>query len=424
MKNFKGIVFGALRRIGAYIGTDMVYVATSGFWLNLNVLIITLLSLALSIAFANLLPQNVYGTYQYFLSLSTVLGAFTLTGMNYAVTTSVATGHEGVLRDSVRTQLAWSVIPFAGGLAFAFYYFLHGNVVLGIGLLVVTICTPFINTFNTYSAYLTGKKKFREGFIYATAINIVYYLSIFLGVLYVRQALPLLIINLGINALALLGAYMHAIKRFPPNEVRDPAALSFGKHLSAMNAFTTIVRQADALLVFHFLGPVVLAVYTFASTVPERFGGLFKFLFFASLPKFAEQTQSAISKTLVRKFIQVTLAGVVVAGLYAAFAPIIFDVLFPRYLSAIPYTQVYALVIIGSSSNIALSALTAKKLRSRLYVFNIMSPLFQLSALVSLLLLYGLWGIITARVLSSIFDSVLAGSLALFTKKEQLTSER
>jgi len=408
-----------LRYTERYTKTDMVYLARSGFWINLNVLIVTLCTFFLSIALANLLPASVYGTYQYLLSLATIIGALTLTGMNYAVTTAVARGNEGVFAESVSLQIKWSVVPVLISFAVAGYYLYYGNVVLGVGLLAIGILVPIINTANTYTAFLNGKKDFERAFVYSSVLNIAYYGSILFGVLYLKDALLLLLINLGINALLAFFLYVRTHIHYLPNTTKDPETLVYGKHLSFMNAITIGTRQIDTLLIFHFFGPVQLAIYTFASTVPEKVAGLFKFLFFAALPKFSVQSTASIKSGLLSKLYKVTAASILVALAYIFSAPYIFQFLFPQYMEAVLYTQVYALVIITSAGNLSLSALIAKRLSKELYIYNILSSFVLVILLSVLIWLYGLWGIVFARIISSVFDTVLGIRLILTTDSSE-----
>ncbi|MEK9209084.1 MAG: oligosaccharide flippase family protein, partial [Patescibacteria group bacterium] len=73
-------------RIQGYTGTDNVYIAKQGFWASVPYIISTILSAALVVAFANLLPKEIYGTYRYILSIAGLLSFLTLTGMNTAIT--------------------------------------------------------------------------------------------------------------------------------------------------------------------------------------------------------------------------------------------------------------------------------------------------------------------------------------------------
>lgn len=415
-------VYALLRWSERYIQTDMVYLTSSGFWLNLNVFIISVLAFLLSIAFANLLPAEVYGTYQYFLSFSTIVGALTLTGMNYAVTTAVAAGRKGVIRDAISVQLRWAVIPFLASIGIGAYYAAAGNYAFALGLSVIGVLIPAITIFGTYSAYLNGLKRFKQGFIYASIVNLAYYGAIFSGVLILDNAIALLIINLGVNALALGFVFFRTLRKFPPTDSIDPDAIKYGKHLSAMNVFSVGVRQLDSILVFQFLGPATLAMYTFATAVPERVSGLFKFLFYASLPKFATQSRSAVQRGLGAKFFKTTLFASLIAGLYCLAAPTIFSLLFTQYVTAVPYTQLYALVIVAGATNLSLSALIAQRMKRRLYIVNIASPAVQLTLQVALLVLYGLWGLLIARMLSAAFEAMLSLLLASLPERNRLST--
>jgi O-antigen/teichoic acid export membrane protein len=408
MTSPKGRLYALLRWSERYTKTDMVYLTSSGFWLNAQVIITTLLSFALSVAFANLLSPEVYGLYQYLLACSTILIACTLSGMNYAVTSAVARGAEGVLRQSMRLQFIWSIFPFVLSLLGTAYYFYQGNTTLAAGLLLIGALTPLTITFNTYAAYLNGKKLFKESFFYALVLNLTYYPAIFLAVIYSDDPLLLLLVNLGVNAAVTAFLYWRTLRKFPPNAVTDAEALQYGKHLSFVNAAAIAVRQADSILVFHFFGAAMLALYTFAVLIPEKVGGLFKFLLPASLPKFATQTRAEIAAVLPRKLVQVVAAAAGVALLYYLVSPLLFRLVFPAYTSAISYTQIYALAIItGAMGYLAQSALISQQHKRNLYIFNIGTAAIQLVLQAGFLLLYGLWGVIAGKLLAGVLSIAL-----------------
>ncbi|HTR18363.1 MAG TPA: oligosaccharide flippase family protein [Candidatus Paceibacterota bacterium] len=407
-----------LRWSERYTKTDMVYLAGAGFWSNLNFVIVSVFALLLSIAFANLLPKDVFGLYQYLLSLSALLTAITLAGMNNAVSQSVARGFEGDLRASVRIQLLWSIVPLAIGLVAALYYFLHGNGTLGAGLVVIALLSPLTNVYNTYNAFLQGKREFKRIFTYGTAVNLIYYASIFIGVFFFKDALVLVFINLASNALGTLFVYFRTLKSYKPNDKTDPQTIPFGAHLSAMNAFGTIVTQLDSILVFHFLGAVQLAVYSFASMIPERVGGIFKFVSVAALPKFSNQTREEVKRHIISKTLRAALAGAAMTLAYVILAPFFFHLLFPKYLDALPYTELYSLIIITIASNLAFTALVSLRMQRELYVFNIISPIVLLALQVPLIIYFGIPGILAARVISNLINILLALLFLFFPLSE------
>ena len=62
MQKLKQAGYDFLRWSEKYTKTDMVYTAQSGFWLNLNYIIGSFLSLGLTVLFAHLLPKETFGS--------------------------------------------------------------------------------------------------------------------------------------------------------------------------------------------------------------------------------------------------------------------------------------------------------------------------------------------------------------------------
>lgn len=397
-----------LRWSEKYTKTDMVYLAGAGFWSSLNLFIITGLGLLLSIAYANLLSPEVFGTYQFLISLSSLLVAICLTGMNNAVSQSVARGYEGDLRTSVRIQLLWAAVPTVTGLAGALYYQMHGNSALAIGLCVVATLSPIGNVFNTYTAFLQGKRAFKQIFLYVTATNLFYYALIFSTVYFFRDAIALLFVNLAANTLATIHFYFRTLAKYRPSDRTDPQTIPYGIDLSIMNTAGTIVAQLDSVLVFHFLGPAQLAVYSFASLIPERVSSLFKFVSNAALPKFSTQTIDEIRSAIVSKTIRAAIAGSAVMILYLIFAPVLFHTLFPKYAEAIFYSQVYSLVIITVAANIPAAAIVGLRMNRELYLFNLSTPFVLMALQLVLLIKFGILGILLARIISNVINILFA----------------
>ncbi len=391
--SLRGSAIRFLRWTEKYTKTDMVYLFQTGFWMNLNNIMVTVLSLLLSIAFANLLSPATYGAYQYLISLSALAGSLMLGGMASAVTQAVARSYEGVLVTSVRAQLRWAVIPALLSLLGAIYYFINGNNEVGFGLVCIALLTPLVNSFSTYGAFLNGKKEFRQGFYFSTIVTLTYYASIFLAIIFLKSAPFLIFVNLASNTLATIYVYHRTLKLYKPNKSVDPTTLSYGKHLSIINTFGTILTQLDSILVFHFLGPVQLAVYSFASMIPERAAGFFNFVGAAAMPKFANQSLESIRENIFSKVLRTAIAGSIITLLYILAAPFLFRLLFPQYLSAIIYTQIYApVILLMAVVNVTNTTLYAKRLTREIYVVGFIQPVLLIGLQLPLLLLYGILG--------------------------------
>jgi O-antigen/teichoic acid export membrane protein len=105
INNLKEKAVRALRWSQKYTKTDMVYLAKGGGWLSIGQVVEKLSALGLAIAFANLIPQETYGTYKYIISLGGIIAIFTLSGLRTAVTQAVARGYEGSLEFGFKEML-------------------------------------------------------------------------------------------------------------------------------------------------------------------------------------------------------------------------------------------------------------------------------------------------------------------------------
>lgn len=392
-----------LRLSERYTRTDMVYLATTGFWSNAGILFVSGASFLLYIVFGNFLPKEVYGNYQYLLSVGAIVGAFTLTGMNSAVTRAVALGKEGAMQTAMLLQLKWAALPLLGAWAMGAYYVFRGDLTLGWGLILIGIFVPLNNALNTYAAFLQAKLDFKRGFLYSLFWNVPYYLVVAVVAVFFPIALILLAANLISQAVGLFIAYRSTIRTYKPNSVPDPEISRYGGHLSVMGLIGSIAAQIDTVLAFHLLGPAQLAIYSFATAVPDRVGALFKFIPAAAFPKFVGKSPGEIRQGLGRRLFIGTLLSALLAFGYVAIAYPFFSLFFPVYLESVPYSQWYALTLVSLMSGVLANALVAAGNVRSLYIFNTVNPLVQIVLQAGGILLFGLMGLVFGRILASVF---------------------
>lgn len=404
-----------LRSTERYTKTDMVYLASSGFWINLGSISISIFSFILYLAFANFLPKEVYGTYQYLLSVGAIIGSFTLTGMNNALTRAVSLGKEGAVSASIKVQLTWNVLPLLGAWTLGGYYLMQGDQTLGFGLFLIGVFVPINATYNSYLAYINGRKDFRGGFFFSLFNSFLYYPALIVTAYFSKIALALLAANLASQAIGAFISYRASISIYRPNVVTDDGSLQYGKHLSAMGFLSSVAAQLDSILVYHFLGAAPLALYSFATAIPDRIASLTKFVSAAAFPKFAKRSDRELVSILGHRILWAIAGGSLISGVYVLFAQLIFDIFFPTYLSAAPYSMLYSLMIVLSIGNIFTAALTARGKVVPLYVLNTTMPLIQLSFLTYGAIFFGLWGLIVGRLIAALLQLILSGGILYFS---------
>lgn len=417
MDTLKQRVVVVLKKFEPYVKTDMVYLFGGSFWITVGQAVGSISAFVLAILFARFLSPTEYGLYKYVLSLVGIVSILSITGMGTAVTQAVASGKEGALREGIRQSLRWSLGMALILLGIGAYYLVKGNTFLGVSMLTAGFFQPFISSLGLYGSYLVGKKLFADNTKYHALTTILSTLALAVT-LYVAPE-PIWVI-LAYFISSLLGsalAYILTVRRSPPKNDNDPGLLGYATNLSVMGAVAGIAGQIDKIVVFQFVGAVELAVYAFAVALPEQVWGILKGLGNLMLPKFA--THQYVQSNRRPLLWKMTLLGGALLGitlLYVVVAPILFKILFPAYMDAIPYSQVYALSLLALTFIIPTSMLTAQKSQRELYIFNVGTSLLQIILIVPMAMAHGLWGVIITRIVVRYTQLFMATAMLLKKK--------
>lgn len=387
-----------LRWSERYTKTDMVYATRGGFWLFVGQAISTALALVLAIAFANLIEPEKYGNYKYALSLAGIIGALTLTGLGTAVTRAVARGHEGTLRYAFKLSLMWStgmlIVAALGGA----YYLWNGNVFLGFSLFVIGAASPIIGAASLYRPFLMGKREFRKVALYGIVQGALPTLSVLVALLLKAPLLLLVMLYFSVSAITVWRLYQSAAKLATNADV-DPITNRLGKHLSVMGIVGTVASKLDSVFIFQLLGGAELAIFSLATTIPDTLRGSLKHITSLATPKFAQKTKQEMKRAVWSKTRLVFLITVAIALTYMLIAPYLFELLFPKYLASVIYSQVYALSLLASLVMASAYFDGQAAIKERYILSFVVNTTMVVSVVVGIYL-FGLWGAIFARLLT------------------------
>jgi O-antigen/teichoic acid export membrane protein len=267
-----------LRWSERYTGTDMVYLASGGLWLILEQISGVILSLFVAVVFGHVAGKDLYGNYKYVLSLATILGAISLSGLGDAIGQAVAKGKDGALKQGFRLNLIWSGPFFLASIGLSVYYFAVGNPFVGGSLLIVAFVQPFAASASYFTSFLFGQKDFARGAIYMMVENAITYGAV-LGALFIgERAIALVAAYFIANAVSSL-FFTWKTSHHARNDEKDPELLIFSTHLSVMNILGVLADRFDSIIVFTLLGPAQLATYAFSIAAPEQLKGVIKNLY-------------------------------------------------------------------------------------------------------------------------------------------------
>ncbi len=402
LKEIKIKLYNLLRWSEQYLKTISVYLAKGGFWLTLGQIVSSASSFLLALAFANLLPKETYGIYKYILSIAGILAIPTLQGMGTAVTQAVARGYEGSLVPALKTKLRWGLLGGLASLILAGYYYYQGNAMLAISFLFSAAFLPIMDSFAIYDSLLQGRKLFDVSTKYYIISQIISIASLITAIFFTKNLFLILLAYFLPWTLMRFIFLKITLKKFQPNTNQDPQTITYGKHLSLMGVIGTIANYLDRILIWHFLGAIEVAIYSFAVAIPQQIKSLLKCINILSLPKFSQRNIEEIEKNIWKKISLYFILLSLIVIVYIILAPFIFKLLFPAYLESVKYSQIFAISLIIPQM-ILYNVLIAYKKIEEAYIFNTIGPISLIVFFFIGAMLWGLWGIILAKVIHRFF---------------------
>lgn len=400
MKIYKSFKDKVIPSVQQYTRTDVRYIVRGGSWLLLNQAVNILLGLVLAIAFANLLYKSEYGTYKYITSIVGILGSFAISVLSpTAIIQSVSRGYEGLVRYAFRANFLWSIPMILVSAGASLYYFLHDNMLLSAALAIIAVFQPIAGSAAVFGPYLNGKKEFHlfaaSQFVRNAVPSILLLISLFLT----NNVLLIVLVNLASSALVTYGIYRYVLAKHPPNDRVDDASFSYGRHIGFMSVISSVVNRIDALFIFHFLGATPVAIYSFATAIPEQFFALLKNVQTLALPRFSEGSKEDIKRNLFRKNLILFLFAVFCGALYALIAPFLFSIFFPQYMEAVPFTRLFVLTLpLAALALLPATLLDAELEAKKKYGLVIFSQSLRLILLYALIVPYGITGVILSEI--------------------------
>lgn len=397
-------VYNILKKYSSILNIDLLYITKGGFWLTIGHMLTISSGVILSVAFANLIPKESFGTYKYVLSIVGILSIFSLPGINTSLSRSIAQGHIGAAKQAFVSKIYWGLLGAVTSLVLAFYYNIQSNDVLTYSFVIVAFFLPFYDTFTLFNAILQGKKDFKKLTQLNTFVQI-FSLIVLVATLLLTQNILLIIgAYFASWTVGRMFAFVYTVKKekVDPQE-SDKNMLRYGKHLSLMNVLSTIVYQADKIVLFHFFGAAELAIYSLAQTIPEQIRSIFRNVNILAFPNFSNRSGLEIKQRISSSNKYFMLVMLITFLIYLPLAPYIFKLLYPQYTESILLSQIYALVLLLTPKMLYRTALEAKGRNKELYTLHIVGGFSKIILLFIFVSLYGILGAIWAAIVQEVF---------------------
>ncbi len=380
---------------------------TNGFWIGCNQVISLVGSLIVTAVFAHSLTEQSFGIYRYLVIIASFFSVLSLNSIGQSILQTTAQGKLGFFSTGMKYSFYSGFLSSLLALATSVYYFANDNFVLGIGCIFIAVFQGLITSYFNIFNFLNGQKRFKEaaGFqiIRVTIITIISLLTITftqdLSILFFTyQAAQFITISVGYF-------YFKPSSDQPALSTEETNKyISFGVHQSIQSAIINGAQRLDAIVVFQHLGAPQLAVYSIALVIPDQIRGFIKNLSNLLFPKYVNYTPAQLRSSIPKRSFQLFLILILITFSYIALAPIMFSLLFPKYITGVLYSQLLALAIPASVFYIIQSALKSETNSVALYYIQLSSAVVRIILTLVLTYTLGIVGTIIAFVASSYIE--------------------
>ncbi len=382
--------------------TDIKYLVRGGFFLTLTQISSAFIGLGMTIAFANLIPQETFGTYKYILSLYTLFAIGTFPGIDTAVTQSTIHGFDHAYMQGFRRKLSWGILATGATLIFSAYtYFVSKNIELAYLIGMMAFALPLMEAGTVATSYFNGKKKFTTWAGVDVATQVISAGSLVTTMFLTESIYWLLFAYFIPYILTRIFTVFYLCPKISENQNEDPHLYSYGTNLSFFQVATRIISSIDQIILFHFLGPIQVAIFALAQALPTRIQSILRISGSLAFPKFAGKDIKDIAPALLQKMY--VFGGIILLGcfIFVATVPYVFEYLLPKYIESIKYSQVLIFYTLSAITYPFGSLLFAQKKIKETYTVTAVNFSSKIIAIIILVPLYGVWGAVYGTVISS-----------------------
>ncbi len=402
-------LFSLLER---FLRTDIRYLARGGFFLTLINISSAVVGFTLTIAFANLIPQETYGTYRYILSAYALLAVFALPGMDNALIRATSRGEDGAYIRTARIKLFTGFLATAVSGIAALWYGTHGNHTLALLFLIAGAAVPLLESMQLYGPFLNGKQRYGLWSVLEIGVQVSSSLALLITIIFSQDIFLITVIYFMATGAARAGAFFIVLGCVKTSHKNGGNELPrYGMHLTFYDIMGRSAATLDSFILWHFLGPKEVALFALATAVPIRIQSLLKISGALALPKFTDTDPANIARYLPRKMFFFSLVILALSTLYVFMAKPFFTFFFPSYLPSVPYSQVLVFYTLSAITYPFTSYLIANKLIKSNYLITGISAIVKICTLITCVPLWGIWGAVVSYLASSATTLAVVGFL-------------
>jgi len=398
IRKFLDPIYCLFRKYGIVLGVDLPYFVKNGFWMILEKAFLIAKGFLLSLLFANLLDKEIFGQYQYVLSILGIMSSLILPGMSVSVIQAVAKGREKTYNSSIKMMIRWGILGSIALLLVSFYSFYAGQRSIALILLAFVWIFPFYGTMNMWRSYYTGKEWFGK-MAWHSLLSEAFTLMALVLAVYFFDSLAVLVFAATIIPMLFYGYYTQKTLSLSGAGSEDSTDLEYGKKLSFVYGISIVAGYIDKLVVGQFLGFSELALYAIVSVIPDQIKSGMRIFLTLLLPKFSKIENTEKNRRFVLKnIIRLLFLSTLIVGAYIFAVPFLFKWFFPKYAEGIIYSQVIAAGFILTPFMIIDSFFRAHKKNKAISRSTLWGNGIGIVIAVLAIPVWGIWGAVISKI--------------------------
>jgi len=385
------------------------YFRYAGGYLAAKVAIFSLLGLVGQYLLTHKLTVNDYGLLVWVGTIIALLSPFGLPGISNSIAGAVAKGYDGNFRRGTWMEIIGGTLGGLVLLAFAAYYWIWlKDLTKAMIFLVAGVFGPGL-WLDTQQCYWNGKRNFRALFWWSVPVRFLQLVATAAVLWYSTSPILVFFANTFIQVIANIGAAVGIIKYGNINNRNSEEFLSYGWVTNHLSILGTITSQIDKVLIGVFFSLEQLAIFAVGEMIYQYFYKLPKsFLDQIFIPRLAEMKLNEAATWVKKRQALIFIALVATLTLVGLAIPTAYNILFStKYSKSVFYAYLYLANIVVSAPSLLVGAtIRAHALKADVVVAQSIISITPLVLMVPFVLIWGLKGVVFARIAQNL---VLSG---------------
>lgn len=402
-------------------GIDLPYFLKNGFFATMRQVVDLLFGLLLAIAFARFTTKDVFGNYQFVISIFSIISIFSLPGLNTSIMRSAAIGNDGDYRKAVRKSFAYSLWGIPILFAIGIFYYLTKSHELGIVFIISSLFFPLFYAPNTWAAFLQGKGKFDVYFKFGSTQSIIHTIVTSLVVFFSRNNLLPIVITYFTTYTTFNIIYYFKSYKYVENSNEDSSAIQYGKFLTKINIAQLLTENADKIIIGVFLPISSLAAYAVVSMIPIRLKNVSGYILNIAFPKIITKDINIKSafKSNKKIFYIILLLSLAMGLIYYLLIEKISRLFFGSGYSSFYQYSKFFVVIVTLMLPLSLLSVYANA-KKMMKLIGSIYPLFFIIKLSSTAIFVYYWGLFGAVIVYNINAVILMFLYLIYIKRDSV----